>query len=224
MAAIDAISAAPVTTPDIAPEKLAELQALVESRRPGFSLTAPFYTDRQLFDLDMRAIFGQHWLFAGSIAELPEPGDYITVDFGPYALILLHHDDGSVRALHNVCRHRGARILTEDSGTTGNLVCGYHSWTYAPSGELIHASAPGEIDFDAGCFALKRAHCRVVGGLIFVCTAAQPPEDFDEVAEILRPYVEPHELGATKVAYQQDIVEQGNWKLVMGNSEHASSG
>ena len=218
MSTIDARPAAPFATAAIAPEKRSELQALVDSRRPGFSLTAPFYTDRQLFDLDMRAVFGRHWLFAGSIAELPEPGDYITVDFGPYALILLHHDDGSVRALHNVCRHRGARILTEDSGTTGNLVCGYHSWTYAPDGALIHASAPGEIDFDAGCFALKRAHCRVVGGLIFVCIAAEPPEDFDEVAEIFRPYIEPHELGATKVAYQQDIVEQGNWKLVMENN------
>lgn len=51
-----------------------------------------------------------------------------------------------------------------------------------------------------------------------MCIAPEPPEDFDEVAEIFRPYIEPHELGATKVAYQQDIVEQGNWKLVMENN------
>src|SRR5690606_10552336 len=61
MSTIDARPAAPFATAAIAPEKRSELQALVDSRRPGFSLTAPFYTDRQLFDLDMRAVFGRHW-------------------------------------------------------------------------------------------------------------------------------------------------------------------
>lgn len=211
-------AAARTATARIEPEKLAELKALVDARESGLSLEAPFYTDPQMFDLDMQAVFGRSWLFAGSVAELPEPGDYITVEFGPTALILLHDDDGTVRALHNVCRHRGARVLTERAGTTGNLVCGYHAWTYAPSGELIHASAPGEIDFDTGCFALKRAHCRVVAGLIFVCVGPEPSSDLDQVAEIVRPYLEPHELRATKVAHQQDIVEQGNWKLVMENN------
>ncbi len=106
----------------------------------------------------MEGIFGTQWLYAASVAEIPEPGDYITVDFGPSSLIILRKDDGQINVLHNVCRHRGARVLTEASGSTGNLVCGYHSWTYSQDGELIHASAPGEVDFDKGCFALKRAH------------------------------------------------------------------
>lgn len=88
-------------------EKLAEIQELLDTRRAGFSLEAPFYTDSQLFQLDMEAIFGQHWVFAASIAEIPEPGDYVTVDYGPYSLIVLHNDDGGINVLHNVCRHRG---------------------------------------------------------------------------------------------------------------------
>lgn len=109
-------------------------------------------------------------------------------------------------------------MLTENAGTTGNLVCGYHSWTYSPNGDLIHASAPGEIDFDKQCFALKKAHSRNVAGLIFVCIADDPPADFDATAAIFEPYVAPHELAKTKVAYQQDIIEEGNWKLVMENN------
>lgn len=113
-------------------DQLAEISALFEFRRTGYSLDAPFYTDPTIFKVDMEAIFGQHWIYAGSVAELPEPGDYITVDYGPYSLIVLRNDDGEVNVLHNVCRHRGARVLTESAGSTGNLVCGYHSWTYSP--------------------------------------------------------------------------------------------
>lgn len=204
--------------PRIASDKLAEIEGLLARRRAGFSLEAPFYTDAELFQADMEAIFGQQWVFAASIAELPEPGDYVTVDYGPYSLILLHNDEGGINALHNVCRHRGARIMQQPSGTTGNLVCGYHSWTYSPEGELIYASSPGEMDFDKRCFALRRAHSRVVAGLIFVCLAEEPPEDFDQVSQIFAPYVAPHELTRTKVAYQQDLIEEANWKLVMENN------
>ncbi|MFP5315499.1 MAG: aromatic ring-hydroxylating oxygenase subunit alpha [Actinomycetes bacterium] len=199
-------------------EQLAEITELFNFRREGYSLDAPFYTDPTIFSIDMQAIFGQHWVFAASIAELPEPGDYVTVDYGPYSLIVLHNDDGGVNVLHNVCRHRGARVLTEPAGTTGNLVCGYHSWTYSPDGNLIHASAPGETKFDKGCFGLKRAHSRMVAGLIFVCIADEPPADFDETSKIFEPYLAPHDLSKTKIAYQQNIIEEGNWKLVMENN------
>ena len=214
---------APVTsrgklTSAVPAEQMVEITELFAFRRVGYSLDAPFYVDPTLFTIDMQAIFGQHWLFAASVAELPESGDYVTLDYGPYSLIVLRRDDGGVNVLHNVCRHRGARVLTESSGTTGNLVCGYHSWTYSPDGKLIHASAPGETTFDKGCFGLKRAHSREYAGLIFVCIAAEPPADFDETAKIFEPYLAPHELSKTRVAYQQDIVEEANWKLVMENN------
>ncbi|MEG2576268.1 MAG: aromatic ring-hydroxylating dioxygenase subunit alpha [Glutamicibacter sp.] len=199
-------------------EQLAEITELFRNRRKGYSLEAPLYTDPSVFDVEMQAIFGTHWLFAASIAEIPEPGDYVTVDYGPHSLIVLRTEEGGVNVLHNVCRHRGARVLTEASGSTGNLVCGYHSWTYSPEGDLIHASAPGEGKFDKSCFALKRAHGRVHAGLVFVSLAQDPPADFDEVAGIFEPYLAPHDIARAKVAYQQDIIEEGNWKLVMENN------
>ena len=198
--------------------QLSEIKALFDDRRIGFSLDAPFYTDPTVFNLDMEGIFGTHWLYATSIAEIPEPGDYVTVEYGPTALIVIRNDDGGVNVLHNVCRHRGARVLTAQTGSTGNLVCGYHSWTYSPDGALIHASAPGETTFDKGCFGLKKAHSRISAGLIFVCIADEPPTDFDETAKIFEPYLAPHDLSRAKVAYQQNIIEDGNWKLVMENN------
>jgi Rieske 2Fe-2S family protein len=195
----------------------AEVGDLVAHRPVGESLAAPFYVSREFFDLDIEAVFARHWLFAAVDAELPEPGDYVTVTFGPYSVIVVRDDDGTVRGFHNVCRHRGARILNEEHGSVGNIVCGYHRWTYGVDGTLLHAEsqAPG---FDPSCFGLRPVHARSVAGLVFICLAEEPPADFDEFAARIEPYVAPHRLREAKVAAQIDIVENGNWKFTMENN------
>ena len=71
---------------------------------------------------------------AGPSHTYTEPGDYTAVDVGPYPIVVLRDDDGHLRAFHNVCRHRGARLLADERGSVGNLVCGYHRWTYGTDG------------------------------------------------------------------------------------------
>ncbi|MFE2417216.1 aromatic ring-hydroxylating dioxygenase subunit alpha [Streptomyces hokutonensis] len=190
---------------------------LVARRPAGQSLEAPFYVGEEFFDLDIEAVFARSWLFVAAEAELPEPGDYVTVDLGSYSVIVVRDDDEDVRAFHNVCRHRGARILNEERGSVGNIVCGYHRWTYGVDGRLLYAEsqAPG---FDPSCFGLRSVHARTVAGLVFVCLAQEPPEDFDEVAARIEPYLAPHRLAEAKVATQIDLVENGNWKLTMENN------
>ncbi len=193
------------------------IAGLLARRRPGQALEAPFYLSREVYDLDVAAIFGRHWIFVAAEPEVKEPGDYVTVDVGPWSVIVVRDDDGLVRAHHNVCRHRGSRVLTQASGSVGTLVCGYHQWTYGTDGTLLHAGeqAPG---FDPSCFGLKPVAVRVVEGLVFVCLADEPPADFDEVAARTAPYLAPHELRRTKVAAREDLVEAANWKLVMENN------
>ena len=195
----------------------ADLGGLVARRPAGQSLEAPFYVGEEFFGLDIEAVFARHWLFVAAEAELPEPGDYVTVNVGPYSVIVVRDDDEAVQAFHNVCRHRGARILNEERGSVGNIVCGYHRWTYGVDGKLLHAEsqAPG---FDPSCFGLRSVHVRSVAGLVFICLAEEPPADFDEVAERIAPYIEPHNLRQAKVATQIDLVENGNWKLTMENN------
>jgi Rieske 2Fe-2S family protein len=189
----------------------------VARRKPGWSLESPFYTDGDFHALDIAAVFARHWLFAAVDAEIPEPGDYTTLEIGPYPVIVLRGDAGDVRAFHNVCRHRGSRLLEEARGSVGNLVCGYHKWTYATDGSLRHAPAQPP-EFDRGRFGLKPVHARSVGGLVFVCLAERPPGDFDEVAARIEPYLRPHRLGGAAVAARTELVEEANWKLVMENN------
>jgi len=203
-----------LATPPVDDQDLAEL---VARRAPGLALEAPFYVSDDFFALDVEAIFSRHWIFVASEAEIPEPGDFVTIDLGPSSVVVLRDDDEQVRALRNVCRHRGSRLLDEVRGSVGNLVCPYHQWTYATDGSLLHAGQQ-PAGFDKTCYALKQVHVRSVEGLIFVCLAPDAPEDFDDVAERVAPYVAPHQLRRTKVAAQIDLVEDGNWKLVMENN------
>jgi Rieske 2Fe-2S family protein len=194
-----------------------DVARLVASRTRGTALESPFYADQSFFELDVAAVFARSWIFVTTEAEVPEPGDYVTVDVGPYSIIIVRDDDEEVRAVHNVCRHRGSRVLKDAKGSVGNLVCGYHQWTYATDGTLMHAGQQAR-DFRKSCYGLKQVNVRSVEGLVFVCLAAEPPQDFDEIAERIAPYLAPHEVRRTKVAFQEDLVEHANWKLVMENN------
>mgnify|MGYP002041590496 FL=1 len=182
------------------------LAALIARRVPGYSLEAPFYTSEEVFAADMEAVFETTWLFVGVEPDVPEPGDVMTVDIGRNSILIVRDDDMNVRAYHNVCRHRGARLVLEEKATVGNLVCRYHSWTYNLDGDLIHAEHMGE-GFDRSGHGLKPVHIRSLEGLIFICLADEPPADFDAMADVMGPYLAPHNLRDTRIAYQHDLIE-----------------
>lgn len=190
---------------------------LLARRRPGYSLEAPFYLSDTVLKADMEHIFGKHWIFVAVEPQVPEAGDYITVDFGTHSILIVRDDDNQVQAFHNVCRHRGSRLCASQQGVVGNIVCPYHQWTYDLSGKLIHAKHMGD-DFDPSLHSLKKVHVRNMAGLIFICLAENPPEDFEQMAADMTPYIAPHQLSQCKVAAQVDIVEDCNWKLTMENN------
>ena len=194
-----------------------DIARLITDRRPGYTLAAPFYLSPEVFAADVRLIFGRHWIFVGVEPEIPEPGDFFTVELGSDSILIVRDDDMAVRAFHNVCRHRGARLRAPGSGIVGNLVCPYHQWTYNLRGELIHNQHMGE-GFDRCNFSLKPVHVESLSGLLFICLAQTPPPGFDAMRAAMEPYIAPHQIVNTKVAFQKDIIEKGNWKLTMENN------
>jgi glycine betaine catabolism A len=197
------------------------VESLIASHQPGYTLPAPFYLSQEVYEQDVARIFGRYWIFVGVEPELAEPGDFFTVEIGTDSIILVRDDDMKINAFHNVCRHRGARLRNAGSGIVGNLVCPYHGWTYNLCGELIHNEHMGE-NFDRSRFSLKPVHVRSLAGLIFICLAQTPPEDFESMRMALEPYIAPHEIVNSKVAYQLDIIEEGNWKLTMENNRECN--
>lgn len=196
---------------------LPSIDSLLASRQPGYSLPAGLYTRPDVFEADMRVFFGQHWICAGLECELPEAGDTVVLDIGSSSVILLRGDDMQVRAFHNVCRHRGSRILDAGSQVVSRLVCPYHQWTYETTGELLLAPQMG-VDFDRCKRGLKPVALRSIGGLLYICLADNPPADIAVLHDVMEPRLAPYGIRDAKVAHQADIIENGNWKLVMENN------
>jgi len=191
--------------------------SLLAECKPGFALPGAFFNDEALYAAELEYIFGRHWLFVASEPEIPEGGDYRTFQIGPWPIFIVRRDDGSIAAFHNTCRHRGSRILQQDSGIAGaTLQCPYHRWTYDLDGKVVACGATGERPSEQR--ALRSVHVRTLAGLIFVCLADEPPDDFDEMAARMQPYLAPHDLAHAKVAKQVDILEHGNWKLTIENN------
>ncbi|WP_353472072.1 aromatic ring-hydroxylating dioxygenase subunit alpha [Salipiger sp. H15] len=189
---------------------------LLNRRKPGYALEQPFYTDPDIYAQDLEQIWFREWLFATPLAALPKTGSYVTQKVGPYRVVIVRGPDGSVRAFHNTCRHRGSVICKAASGQVAKLVCPYHQWTYELDGRLLWARDMGS-DFDASAHGLKPVHCREVSGLVYICLADDAP-DFDAFARMAEPYLAIHDLRDSKVAFQSTIIENGNWKLVWENN------
>ena len=191
--------------------------SLLAECKPGFALPGAFFTDEVLYAAELEYIFGRHWRFVASEPEIPEGGDYRTFQIGPWPIFIVRRDDASIAAFHNTCRHRGSRILLQDSGIAGaTLQCPYHRWTYDLDGRVIGCGATGEAP--AAQRRLKPVHVKTLAGLVFVCLADEPPDDFDDMRERMTPYLAPHGLARAKVAKQVDIIEHGNWKLTVENN------
>jgi phenylpropionate dioxygenase-like ring-hydroxylating dioxygenase large terminal subunit len=198
---------------------------MLTSRLPGFGLPGSFYTDPKIFALDLAAIFEREWIFVCATCEIPQPGSFVTVTIGHSPIIVLRDRAGDIRAFFNTCRHRGSRLCDAARGHAPALICPYHRWTYRLDGSLAHAKHM-PADFDLSAFPLLPVHVRTMGGTVYVSLADEPP-DFAPYAAALAGPLLPHRLETAKVAYEADLVEHGNWKMVMENSRecyHCATG
>lgn len=190
---------------------------LVSLRQPGHGMYGELFGREDIFRNDVDIFFTKHWILVGVTADIAEPGDVSTLDIGKSSIILVRDDDEQVRAYRNVCRHRGARLKDAGKSTVGLLVCPYHQWTYDLDGSLKHAAHMGK-DFDPKCRSLIPVHCKVIGTHLFVCLGDNPPDDIAVMEETLTPRFAPYDLTHTKIAYESEIIENGNWKLVIENN------
>lgn len=193
------------------------ISSLLAERQNGYSLPAGLYTRQDVFEADMQVFFHKQWINVGLECEIPEAGDAHVLDIGSSSIILLRDEDMQVRAFHNVCRHRGARILNPGSTVLSKLVCPYHQWTYELDGALARAPHMG-VDFNKSCRSLKPVAAKSIGGLIYVCLSPNPPKDISFLEEAMEKRLAPYGLRHAKVAHQVDIVEKGNWKLALENN------
>lgn len=103
------------------------------------------YADPDRFQREVDRIFLEVPLLVALSCDVREPGEYLAYDLAGRPIIVIRGDDGRVRTMLNVCRHRGARLTSEHCGTSRRLTCPYHAWTYDTSGALV--GVPGRDSF-----------------------------------------------------------------------------
>lgn len=96
------------------------------------------YVDAEIFDLEMKHLFANTWVFVGHDSQTPNPGDYFTTEIGRQPIVMIRHQDGEVHVLYNRCAHKGTKLVIDRTGNTGKFFrCPYHAWTYKTDGTRL---------------------------------------------------------------------------------------
>src|SRR4030067_2436871 len=80
------------------------------------TLAGRYYTTPEVFALEQERIFYSSWICVGRADQIPNPGDYFLRQVGQESLILVRAQPGELNAFYNLCRHRGTRLGTQESG------------------------------------------------------------------------------------------------------------
>ncbi|WP_222709379.1 SRPBCC family protein [Microbispora sp. CSR-4] len=184
----------------------------------SMSLRAETYTDPRWLDVDLRAIFARTWQWICHVEKLASPGSYVSATVAGMPIAVVRDRDGALRAFYNVCKHRAHELLT-GSGTTRNIVCPYHAWTYALDGRLKAARRADAMEtFDKNEICLDQVRVEEFGGFVYVNLDADAvplaEQAGDLAADIAKWAPDVAELTfAKRLTY--DIAS--NWKNVIDN-------
>ena len=128
------------------------------------------YSNKHLFKMEMKKVFSTHWQLVCHSSDLSEPGAYVTFDIGNERAIVVRGKDHVVRAFHNLCRHRGSRVVGDSSGVCKNvLTCPFHGWSYNLDGTLRGASRASTLPkLDPVKWGLKPVETEIWQGFVFI--------------------------------------------------------
>ncbi|MEM7100534.1 MAG: aromatic ring-hydroxylating dioxygenase subunit alpha [Pseudomonadota bacterium] len=192
------------------------------AERPhGQALSLPFgaYTQSEALALEHERVFKQDWIFVCSELELPNAGDYFALTLADEPIVILRGSDGVVRALSNVCRHRGTPILDDGFGHINKyMTCPYHAWAYNHEGELAAIPYNNVIAVDKGAHQLHHFHLQSWHSLLFV-HCGTPECTLEEKLQGLDEYVTPFDLDNFDKGRPGESEHWScNWKLAMENA------
>jgi phenylpropionate dioxygenase-like ring-hydroxylating dioxygenase large terminal subunit/DNA-binding transcriptional regulator YbjK len=178
------------------PQRAASPIPTPQRRQDAYSLPAWIYDNAEFFELEKDHVFADAWQIVCHACDIPNAGDYHTLDLLKERVFVMRGNDGEVRAFHNVCRHRASRLLDGTSGhCPGRIVCPYHAWAYETSGELKWVPFEDEYEnLDRSQHHLAPVACEVFLGFVFIRLAPEGPS----VAQTLAPVADELRLYRTE--------------------------
>ena len=182
-------------------------------------------SDPELYDIEMRKVFGKTWLLLGHESEIPNSGDFITRLMGSDPVLITRQKDGSIRVMLNVCPHRGMRVCTSDAGNAKVHTCIYHGWAFKNDGDFNRAPVAAEqmhgTILPKEKLGLTQALTHLYGGLIFATWNLDGPS-FDEFLGEMKWYYDMlfqrTDRGLEVLGPPQRFTIKANWKTACEQS------
>lgn len=205
------------------------LSAVLAPTEEASGLPNEVYTSEAYFERERDSLFANTWTCVGRGGDAPAPGDVYPVDLMGLPLVLVRGDDGELRVFHNVCSHRGNRLVAEPCRVSAMIRCPYHSWTYRLDGSLRgtpHFGGIGKHElegFDRTKHGLRALRSREWLDLVFVNLSGTAPEFDDHVAPLMarwRHLVGADDLAALEPGASHSRIRMeiaANWKLAVEN-------
>ena len=194
----------------------AELARVAAPMASAWTLPPAAYIHPSVWDTEVASIFRRDWVCVARSSQIAEPGDYVAVDLVDQPVLVIRDDDGSLRAMSNVCLHRSMPLVS-GSGSTRWIVCPYHLWSYSRDGSLHTAPMMEDADgFEIDRCSLPQLAVEEWQGFVFV--------SMDDDPAPLAPQLEPltatlgqYGLGDLVIADTIEFDSPWNWKLLVEN-------
>jgi Rieske 2Fe-2S family protein len=188
--------------------------------RTAASLPSRWYHDPAQYARELEAIWYRDWVCVGRLEDLPAAGDWFVAAIGDESVIVTRDRDERPQAFHNTCRHRGSQLCEASRGrfAGGRIVCPYHAWSYALTGELVGTPKMDlPADFRREDHTLYRVAVETWGGFLFVNLDEQPSQALAEFLGEEARHVERWPL-ADLVSVRREVTSLAcNWKVFWEN-------
>lgn len=183
----------------------------------GPVLTEP-YISEEYFALERDRIFRQAWINVGRVEDIPDKGDYLVREFAvcKVSILIIRGSDGIVRGFHNVCSHRGKKLVLEAKGSCpGSLYCHFHNWVYSDKGRLVHVTDEENFfNLDKSDHGLTPVNTDVWEGFIFIHLDPEPAETLREYLGGLADQLDGCPFHEMKLRETYEVEVSANWKII----------
>jgi phenylpropionate dioxygenase-like ring-hydroxylating dioxygenase large terminal subunit len=183
----------------------------------GDKITGDRYTSKAFMEQEWEHLWTKIWHVAGRLVELQEPGDFVVHNFMKQSVMCVKQDDGSIKAFHNVCQHRGLRLV-DQSSSVNDFHCPYHGWVWGKDGVLKYAQDAESFSQGDPCgkLKLKELRCDTWGGFVWYSFS----DDSPGLLEYLHPLPEVYARYPMETAvriFARRIRLNTNWKFSTDN-------
>jgi phenylpropionate dioxygenase-like ring-hydroxylating dioxygenase large terminal subunit len=176
------------------------------------------YGSAELLDLEAEFLFRRHWQLVCHVADVALPGDFVTLDICDERALVVRGRDQQIRAFHNLCRHRGSRLVAGERGNIRSaMICPFHGWTYDLDGCLRGVAQPKSLPpLDPVEWGLKPLAMEIWQGLVFVRFKEGPQPSVAEVMARHQAEIAPYDIAGLQAADPIGWGEESpvNWKAV----------